>query len=203
MTDSSSFLLLLKNNEKTKQHLYSIITSKERFSLRRPKDWNSEIINMCLERINTERDMTEKVTDTTLLFYFYSVREGLKKGVFFLKPLLEVPVTHKHKFLLSFFHSSYMLYKFLHESERSTLADMKKHFKAVPKTSLYYYYISLVMIKYLENDLETTMKYLKKAEEELRYYEKSGLGFWKLERTLFQSLQEKIASPNKMTELSI
>jgi len=30
-----------------------------------------------------------------------------------------------------------MLYKFLHESERSTLADMKKHFKAVPKTSLY------------------------------------------------------------------
>lgn len=45
------FLILIKDDEKAKQHLYNIQVSSELFSYKRPKDWDKRLIELSEEKV--------------------------------------------------------------------------------------------------------------------------------------------------------
>ena len=49
LSDGMQFLILIKDDEKAKQHLYNIQVSSELFSYKRPKDWGKRLIEISEE----------------------------------------------------------------------------------------------------------------------------------------------------------
>ena len=55
------------------------------------------------------------------------------------------------------------------------------------------YYRTQGIIKYLENDLEASHTYMKKADKELESAEKSEMGYLQVEREWFEQLKERVS----------
>lgn len=55
------------------------------------------------------------------------------------------------------------------------------------------YYRTQGIIKYLENDLEASHTYMKKADKELKSAEKSEMGYLQLEREWFEQLKVRVS----------
>lgn len=55
------------------------------------------------------------------------------------------------------------------------------------------YYRTQGIIKYLEDDMEASRCYMKKADKELESAEKSGMGYLQVEREWFEQLQARVS----------
>ena len=55
------------------------------------------------------------------------------------------------------------------------------------------YYRTQGIIKYLENDLEASHTYMKKADKGLKSAEKSEMGYLQLEREWFEQLKVRVS----------
>lgn len=192
LSDGKQFLILIKGDEKARQHLHSIQVSSALLSSKRPKDWDGKIVEISAEKIKSSKDVRKIMSDLMLVFYYRCEREGMKKGITCLERVLQTPVTKENKYFVSGFHSWYLLYKVLYDMDDVSLHDMKQHAHAITKLDPHSYYRAQAILKYLQEDMGSFHTYLRKAEKELKDAEKSGIGCLQLEREWLEKLQKKL-----------
>ncbi|GAB6434079.1 M50 family metallopeptidase [Bacillus luti] len=193
LSDGMQFLILIKDDEKAKQHLYNIQVSSELFSYKRPKDWDERLVELSEEKLKEDKSIREIMSGLMLVFYAKADREGMERAIPYIETIVQQPVTKENKFFVGSFHSWYLLYKVLHQSESLSLREAKEHAKAITKMDLHGYYRTQGIVKYLEGDMEASRTYMKKADKELKNAEKSEMGYLQLEREWFEQLKERVS----------
>ncbi|QWU47573.1 site-2 protease family protein [Bacillus sp. NP247] len=193
LSDGMQFLILIKDDEKAKQHLYTIQVSSELFSYKRPKDWDERLIELSEEKLKENKGIRESLSGLMLVFLARSDQKGMARAIPYIEQIVQLPVTKENKFFVSSFHSWYLLYKVLYQKESLSLQEAKAHVKAITKVDLHGYYRTHGIVKYLEGDLEDARTYMKKADKELKSAEKSEIGYLQLEREWFERLQERVS----------
>ncbi|HDR6309052.1 TPA: M50 family metallopeptidase [Bacillus cereus] len=193
MSDGMQFLILIKDDEKAKQHLYNIQVSSELFSYKRPKDWDERLVKLSEDKLKENKSIREIMSGLMLVFYARADQKGMERAIAHIEPIVQQPVTKENKFFVGSFHSWYLLYKALYEMDRLSLQEAKVHGKAITKIDLHGYYRTQGIVKYVENDLEASHNYMKKADKELKNAEKSEIGYLQLEREWFEQLKERVS----------
>lgn len=193
LSDGMQFLILIKDDEKAKQHLYNIQVSSELFSYKRPKDWDKRLIEFSEEKVKEDKSIRDIMSGLMLVFYARADQGGMKRAIPYIKQIVQLPVTKENKFFVSSFHSWYLLYKVLYQKESLSLGESKEHAKAITKIDLHGYYRTQAIVKYAENDLEASRTYMKKADEELKNAENSEMGYLQLEREWFEQLKKRVS----------
>ncbi|MGG0078694.1 site-2 protease family protein [Bacillus wiedmannii] len=193
MSDGMQFLILIKDDEKAKQHVYNIQVSSELFSYKRPKDWDKRLVELTEDKIKEHKSIREILSGLMLVFLARSDQKGMEKAIPYVEQIVKLPVTKENKFFVSSFHSWYLLYKALYEMDRLSLQEAKEHWKAITKIDLHGYYRAQAIVTYAENDLEASRMYMKKADKELQNAEKNELGYLQLEREWFEQLKERVS----------
>lgn len=193
LSDGIQFFILIKDDEKAKQHLYNIQVSSELFSYKRPKDWDKRLIELSEEKLKEDKSIRDIMSGLMLVFLARSDQNGMEQAIPYVEQIMKLPVTKENKFFVSSFHSWYLLYKALYEMERLSLQEVKEHGKVVTKIDLHGYYRTQAIVTYVENDLEASHIYMKKADKELQNAEKNELGYLQLEREWFEQLKERVS----------
>ncbi|WP_212936763.1 M50 family metallopeptidase [Bacillus hominis] len=193
LSDGMQFLILIKDDEKAREHLYTIQVSSELFSYKRPKDWDARLIELSEEKLKEDKSISEIMSGLMLVFYARADQEGMERAIPYVEQIVQLPVTKENKFFVSSFHSWYLLYKVLYQEESLSLQEAKEHAKAITKMDLNGYYRTQGIVKYLESDLEASRTYMRKADKELKSAEKSEIGYLQLEREWFEQLQERVS----------
>ncbi|HDR7252366.1 TPA: M50 family metallopeptidase [Bacillus pacificus] len=193
LSDGMQFLLLIKDDEKAKQHLYNIQVSSELFSYKRPKDWDERLIELSEEKLKEDKSIRDIMSGLMLVFYARADQEGMERAIPYVETIVQLPATKENKFFVSSFHSWYLLYKALYEMDRLSLQEAKEHGKAITKIDLHGYYRTQAIVKYLEGDMEASRTYMKKADKELKSAEKSEMGYLQLEREWFEQLKKRVS----------
>lgn len=193
MSDGMQFLILIKDDEKAKQHVYNIQVSSELFSYKRPKDWDKRLVELTEDKIKEHKSIREIMSGLMLVFLARSDQKGMERAIPYIEQVAQLPVTKENKYFVSSFHSWYLLYKALYQMDSLSLHEAKEHAKAITKIDLNGYYRTQGIIKYLEGDMEASRFYMKKADKELESAEKSGMGYLQVEREWFEQLQARIS----------
>ncbi|PFJ07510.1 hypothetical protein COD67_21325 [Bacillus cereus] len=193
LSDGMQFLILIKDDEKARGHLYNIQVSSELLSEKRPKDWDEGLVELSEEKLKGNNGIREIMSGLMLVFFAQSDQRGMENAISYVEQIVQLPVTKENIFFVSNFHSWYLLYKVLYQKESLSLQEAKEHAKAITKMDLHGYYRTQGILKYLENDMETCRAYMKKADKELKNSEKSGMGFIQLEREWFEQLKERVS----------
>ncbi|PEB83524.1 M50 family metallopeptidase [Bacillus nitratireducens] len=193
LSDGMQFLILIKDDEKAREHLYTIQVSSELFSYKRPEDWDERLIELSEEKLKEDKSISEIMSGLMLVFYARADQEGMEKAIVYLEKIVQLPVTKENKYFVGSFHSWYLLYRVLYQKEGLSLQEAKNHAKAITRLDLHGYYRAQGIIKYLEQDIETFHIYMKKADKELKTAEKSELGYLQLEREWFERLKERVS----------
>ncbi|GAB6563699.1 M50 family metallopeptidase [Bacillus cereus] len=193
LSDGMQFLILIKGDEKAKQHLYNIQVSSELFSYKRPKDWDERLVELSEEKSKEDKSIRDIMSGLMLVFYARADQKGMERAISYIEPIIQQPVTKENKFFVGSFHSWYLLYKALYQMDSLSLQEAKEYGKAVTKIDLHGYYRTQGIVKYVENDLEASRMYMKKADKELKNAEKNELGYLQLEREWFERLKERVS----------
>ncbi|ADY24227.1 hypothetical protein BK722_20120 [Bacillus thuringiensis serovar finitimus] len=193
LSDGMQFLILIKDDEKARQHLYNIQVSSELFSYKRPKDWDERLIELSEEKLKEDKSIRDIMSGLMLVFYARADQEGMERAIPYVETIVQLPVTKENKFFVSSFHSWYLLYKALYEMDRLSLQEAKEHGKAITKIDLHGYYRTQGIVKYVEGDMEASNVYMRKADKELKSAEKSEMGYLQLEREWFEQLKERVS----------
>ncbi|MES9698824.1 MULTISPECIES: M50 family metallopeptidase [Bacillus] len=193
LSDGMQFLILIKDDEKAREHLYTIQVSSELFSYKRPKDWDERLVEISEEKIKEDKDIRDIMSGLMLVFYVRADQEGMERAIPYVEQIVQLPVTKENKYFVSSFHSWYLLYKVLYQKESLSLQYAKEHAKAITKMDLHGYYRTQGIIKYLEQDMEVCHIYMKKADKELKTAEKSEMGYLQLDREWFEQLKERVS----------
>ncbi|HDR3888405.1 TPA: M50 family metallopeptidase [Bacillus cereus] len=193
LSDGMQFLILIKDDERAREHLYTIQVSSELLSYKRPKDWDERLIELSEEKLKENKGIRESMSGLMLVFLARSDQKRMARAIPYIEQIVQLPVTKENKFFVSSFHSWYLLYKVLYQKESLSLQEAKAHVKAITKVDLHGYYRTHGIVKYLEGDLEDARTYMKKADKELKSAEKSEIGYLQLEREWFEQLQERVS----------
>ncbi len=193
LSDGMQFLILIKDDEKARQHLYNIQVSSELFSYKRPKDWDERLIELREEKLKEDKSIRDIMSGLMLVFYARADQEGMERAILYVETIVQLPVTKENKFFVSSFHSWYLLYKALYEMDRLSLQEAKERGKAITKIDLHGYYRTQGIVKYVEGDMEASNVYMRKADKELKSAEKSEMGYLQLEREWFEQLKERVS----------
>ncbi|PDY80356.1 M50 family metallopeptidase [Bacillus cereus] len=193
LSDGMQFLILIKDDEKAREHLYKIQVSSELFSYKRPKDWDERLVEISEEKIKEDKDIRDIMSGLMLVFYARADQEGMERAIPYVEQIVQLPVTKENKYFVSSFHSWYLLYKVLYQEESLSLQYVKEHAKAITRLDLHGYYRTQGIIKYLEQDMEACHIYMKKADKELKTAEKSEMGYLQLDREWFEQLKERVS----------
>ncbi|MBE7147094.1 M50 family metallopeptidase [Bacillus mycoides] len=193
LSDGMQFLILIKDDETAREHLYTIQVSSELFSYKRPEDWDERLIELSEEKLKEDKSISEIMSGLMLVFYARADQEGMEKAIVYLEKIVQLPVTKENKYFVGSFHSWYLLYRVLYQKEGLSLQEAKNHAKAITRLDLHGYYRAQGIIKYLEQDIEAFRIYMKKADKELKTAEKSELGYLQLEREWFERLKERVS----------
>ncbi|WP_141530700.1 M50 family metallopeptidase [Bacillus cereus] len=193
LSDGMQFFILIKDDEKAREHLYTIQVSRELFSYKRPKDWDERLVELSEDKLKENKSIREIMSGLMLVFFTRSDQKGMERAIPYIEQIVQLPVTKENKYFVGSFHSWYLLYKVLYQKESLSLQEAKGHAKAITKLDLHGYYRTQGIVKYLEDDLEASRTYMKKADKELKSAEKSELGYLQLEREWFELLKEGIS----------
>ncbi|PES94851.1 hypothetical protein CN491_15245 [Bacillus cereus] len=193
MSDGMQFLILIKDDEKAREHLYTIQVSSELFSYKRPKDWDERLVELSEDKLKENKSIRETMSGLMLVFYARADQEGMERAIPYVEQIVQLPVTKENKFFVGSFHSWYLLYKVLYQEGSLSLQEAKEHAKSITKMDLHGYYRTQGIVKYLEDDLEASRTYMKKANKELKSAEKSEMGYLQLEREWFELLKERVS----------
>ncbi|HGP3673670.1 TPA: M50 family metallopeptidase [Bacillus pacificus] len=193
LSDGMQFLILIKDDEKAKQHLYNIQVSSELFSYKRPKDWDKRLIELSEEKVKEDKSIRDIMSGLMLIFYARADQEGMERAIPYIETVVQLPVTKENKYFVSSFHSWYLLYKALYQMDSLSLQEAKEHGRAITKIDLHGYYRTQAIVKYLEGDMEASRTYMKKADKELKSAEKSEMGYLQLEREWFEQLKKRVS----------
>ncbi|PEK64495.1 M50 family metallopeptidase [Bacillus wiedmannii] len=193
MSDGMQFLILIKDDEKAKQHVYNIQVSSELFSYKRPKDWDKRLVELSEDKIKENKNIREIMSGLMLVFLARSDQKGMERAILYVEQVAQLSVTKENKYFVSSFHSWYLLYKALYEMDSLSLQEAKEHGKAITKVDLHGYYRTQGIVKYLEGDMEASQTYMRKADKELKSAEKSEIGYLQLEREWFEQLKERVS----------
>ena len=132
MSDGMQFLILIKDDERARNHLYEIQISSELFSYKRPKDWDERLVELSEEKIKENKGIREIMSRLMLVFLLVH-QEGMERAIPYIERIVQLPVTKENKFFVSSFHSWYLLYKALYEMDSLSLQEAKEHAKAITK----------------------------------------------------------------------
>ncbi|MCU5093968.1 site-2 protease family protein [Bacillus wiedmannii] len=193
MSDGMQFLILIKDDEKAKQHVYNIQVSSELFSYKRPKDWDKRLVELTEDKIKEHKSIREIMSGLMLVFLARSDQKGMERAIPYIEQVAQLPVTKENKYFVSSFHSWYLLYKALYQMDSLFLHEAKEHGKAITKVDLHGYYRTQGIVKYLEGDIEASNVYMRKADKELKSAENSEIGYLQLEREWFEQLKERVS----------
>ncbi|KKZ91576.1 hypothetical protein B4147_5388 [Bacillus wiedmannii] len=193
MSDGMQFLILIKDDEKAKQHVYNIQVSSELFSYKRPKDWDKRLIELSEEKLKEDKSIRDIMSGLMLVFYARADQEGMERAIPYIETIVQLPVTKENKYFVSSFHSWYLLYKSLYQLDSLSLQEAKEHGKAITKIDLHGYYRTQGIVKYVEGDMEASNVYMRKADKELKSAENSEMGYLQLEREWFEQLKERVS----------
>ncbi|PEJ78367.1 hypothetical protein [Bacillus wiedmannii] len=193
MSDGMQFLILIKDDEKAKQHVYNIQVSSELFSYKRPKDWDKRLVELSEDKIKENKNIREIMSGLMLVFLSRSDQKGMERAILYVEQVAQLSVTKENKYFVSSFHSWYLLYKALYQMDSLSLQEAKEHGKAITKVDLHGYYRTQGIVKYLEGDMEASHTYMRKADKELKSAEKSEIGYLQLEREWFEQLKERVS----------
>ncbi|MGH0423299.1 site-2 protease family protein [Bacillus pretiosus] len=193
MSDGMQFLILIKDDEKAKQHVYNIQVSSELFSYKRPKDWDKRLVELTEDKIKEHKSIREIMSGLMLVFLARSDQKGMERAILYVEQVAQLSVTKENKYFVSSFHSWYLLYKALYQMDSLSLHEAKEHGKAITKVDLHGYYRTQGIVKYLEGDMEASHTYMRKADKELKSAEKSEIGYLQLEREWFEQLKERVS----------
>ncbi|MEK3932295.1 M50 family metallopeptidase [Bacillus sp. FSL R7-0642] len=193
MSDGMQFLILIKDDEKAKQHVYNIQVSSELFSYKRPKDWDKRLVELTEDKIKEHKSIREIMSGLMLVFLARSDQKGMERAIPYIEQVAQLPITKENKYFVSSFHSWYLLYKALYQMDSLSLHEAKEHGKAITKVDLHGYYRTQGIVKYLEGDMEASHTYMRKADKELKSAEKSEIGYLQLEREWFEQLKERVS----------
>ncbi len=193
LSDGMQFLILIKDDEKAKQHVYNIQVSSELFSYKRPKDWDERLVELSEDKIKENKSIRDIMSGLMLVFYARADQKGMERAISYIEPIIQQPVTKENKFFVGSFHSWYLLYKALYEMDSLSVQEAKEHAKAITKMDLNGYYRTQGIIKYLEGDMEASNVYMRKADKELKSAENSEIGYLQLEREWFEQLKERVS----------
>lgn len=193
LSDGMQFLILIKDDEGARGHLYNIQVSGELLSYKRPKDWDERLVEISEEKIKEDKSIREIMSGLMLVFYARADQEGMEKAIVHLEKIVQLPVTKENKYFVGSFHSWYLLYRVLYQQENLYLQEAKNHAKAITRLDLHGYYRTQGIIKYLEQDMEACHIYMKKADKELKSAEKSEIGYLQLDREWFEQLKERVS----------
>ncbi|MGM2818014.1 hypothetical protein [Bacillus cereus group sp. Bce001] len=193
LSDGMQFLILIKDDEKAKQHLYNIQVSSELFSYKRPRDWDKRLIEISEGKLKEDKSIRDIMSGLMLVFNARADQEGMERAIPYIETVVQLPVKKENKYFVSSFHSWYLLYKALYEMDSLSLQEAKGHGKAITKIDLHGYYRTQGIIKYLEGDMEASRTYMRKADKELKGAEKSEMGYLQLEREWFEQLKKRVS----------
>ncbi|PFI24579.1 hypothetical protein COI75_09625 [Bacillus cereus] len=193
LSDGMQFFILIKDDEKAREHLYTIQVSSELFSYKRPKDWDERLVELSEDKLKENKSIREAMSGLMLVFLARADQEGMERAIPYIEQIVQLPVTKENKYFVGSFHSWYLLYKVLYQKESLSLQEAKGHAKAITKLDLHGYYRTQGIVTYLEGDLEASRTYMKKADKELKSAEKNELGYLQLEREWFELLKEGIS----------
>ncbi|MCR2199420.1 hypothetical protein NSX56_23865, partial [Salmonella enterica] len=75
------FLILIKDDEKAKQHVYNIQVSSELFSYKRPKDWDKRLVELTEDKIKEHKSIREIMSGLMLVFLARSDQKGMERAI--------------------------------------------------------------------------------------------------------------------------
>ena len=79
LSDGMQFLILIKDDEKAKQHLYNIQVSSELFSYKRPKDWDKRLIELSEEKVKEDKSIRDIMSGLMLIFMLEPIKKEWKE----------------------------------------------------------------------------------------------------------------------------
>ena len=102
MSDGMQFLILIKDDERARNHLYEIQISSELFSYKRPKDWDERLVELSEEKIKENKGIREIMSRLMLVFCSCRSR-GMERAIPYIERIVQLPVTKENKFSLVVF----------------------------------------------------------------------------------------------------
>lgn len=108
LSDGMQFLILIKDDEKAKQHLYNIQVSSELFSYKRPKDWGKRLIEISEEKLKEDKSIRDIMSGLMLVFNARADQEGMERAIPYIETVVQLPITKENKYFVSSFHSWYL-----------------------------------------------------------------------------------------------
>ena len=78
MSDGMQFLILIKDDERARNHLYEIQISSELFSYKRPKDWDERLVELSEEKIKENKGIREIMSRLMLVFLLVQIKRNGK-----------------------------------------------------------------------------------------------------------------------------
>ena len=79
MSDGMQFLILIKDDERARNHLYEIQISSELFSYKRPKDWDERLVELSEEKIKENKGIREIMSRLMLVFLLVQIKREWKE----------------------------------------------------------------------------------------------------------------------------
>ena len=79
LSDGMQFLILIKDDEKAKQHLYNIQVSSELFSYKRPKDWDKRLIEISEEKLKEDKSIRDIMSGLMLVLMLEPIKKEWKE----------------------------------------------------------------------------------------------------------------------------
>ena len=81
LSDGMQFLILIKDDERAREHLYTIQVSSELLSYKRPKDWDERLVELSEEKLKEDKSIREIMSGLMLVFYARADQEGMEKAI--------------------------------------------------------------------------------------------------------------------------
>ena len=79
MSDGMQFLILIKDDERARNHLYEIQISSELFSYKRPRDWDERLVELSEEKIKENKGIREIMSRLMLVFWLVRIKREWKE----------------------------------------------------------------------------------------------------------------------------
>ncbi|UOE58947.1 M50 family metallopeptidase [Priestia filamentosa] len=189
-SDGYFIFLLLKNNEKSLSLLENTLIYREFLSNKKPNDWNEEYIQLAKQKAPS----IDNIMYATMVYYYEIEKNGFISAKKKMEEYTTISITKQNSRLLSVFIHMQQLAYFLTDYQDNQFKSIKHLQQFLSPIEPVSFYRGQCIIAYLQNDISQASEYLQKVKKIIEKNEPI-YGFFKVERTLTEMVEEKILSP--------
>jgi hypothetical protein len=190
-SDGYFIFSLIKNDEKSLKLIEDMLICGEVLSNKTPSEWNMEYVQLAKQKI----PCIDNVMYGTMMYYFDIEQHGFQYAQERMDGYKNIPITeHNSKSLAGIIHMQ-QLTSFLVDNESNQLEKIIHYQQFLSLIEPVSFYRGHAILAYLQDDMPQALKNIEKVKKVIEKYEEKH-GFFKVEKTLTNMVEEKIVSGN-------